>query len=172
MGQAFEFQAGGARCRIFVVGEKILSPQLGRVHADLRRRKLDQPFGHRGRDRMADGAVLAHDVLVLKHDAGAGAVVRAGVRTAHQVDDLVRFDAAGARIDRIGPDAGQIVDGERGDGAVALHADLRLDAMIAGVDVGDEALEAVGDEFDRPLQQLRQRGRGHLVRIDVHLDAE
>ena len=53
-----------------------------------------------------------------------------------------------------------------------LDADPRLDAMIAGVDVGDEALEAVGDEFDRPLQQLRQRHRRHLVGIDVHLDAE
>ena len=121
---------------------------------------------------MADGAVLAHDVLVLKHDAGAGAVVRAGVGAADQVHDLVRLDAAGARIDRIGADAGQIVDLERGDGAVVLDADLRLDAMIAGVNVGDEAFEAVGDEFDRPLQQLRQRDRRHLVGIDVHLDAE
>ncbi len=121
---------------------------------------------------MADGAVLAHDVLVLEHDAGAGAVIRAGVRAADQIDDLVGLDAAGARIDRIGADAGQVVDLERGDGAVVRDADLRLDAMVAGVDVGDEALEAVGDEFDRPLEQLRQRRRRHLVGIDVHLDAE
>ena len=26
--------------------------------------------------------------------------------------------------------------------------------MIAGVDVGDETFEAVGDEFDRPLQSF------------------
>ncbi len=121
---------------------------------------------------MADGAVLAHHVLVLKHDAGAGAVVRTGVGAADQIDDLVRLDAAGARIDRIGSDAGQIVDLERGDGAVALHADLRLDAMVAGMDVGDEALEPVGDEFDRPAEQLRQRDHCHLVGVDVHLDAE
>ena len=49
---------------------------------------------------------------------------------------------------------------------------LRLDAVVARVDVGDEALDPVGDEFDRPLEQLRQRHRRHLVGIGVHLDAE
>ena len=44
--------------------------------------------------------------------------------------------------------------------------------MIAGVDVGIEALNAVGDEFDRPPQQLGQRIGRHLVGIDMHLDAE
>ena len=134
--------------------------------------KLDQALGHRGRDRMTDGAVLAHDILVLKDDAGAGAIIRAGVRTADQIDDLIGFDAAGARIHRIGTDAGQIVDREGGDGAVALDADLGVDAVIAGVNVGDETFEPVGDEFDRPLQQFRQRHRRHLVGIDMHLDAE
>ena len=121
---------------------------------------------------MADGAVLAHDILILEHDAGAGAVIRTGVRAADEIDDLVGLDAAGSRIDRIRPDAGQIVDREGGDGAVALDADFRFDAMIARVDVGDEAFETVGDEFDRPLEQFRQRRRRHLVGIDMHLDAE
>ena len=56
--------------------------------------------------------------------------------------------------------------------AGAGHPDLRFDAVVAGVDVGDEALEPVGDELDRPSQQLRQRRRRHLVGIGVHLDAE
>ena len=172
MRQLLEFQAGGAGGRIVVVGEKIAPAQFRRVHADLRRREFDQSFGNRRRDRVADRAVLAHHVLVLKHDAGARAVVRAGVRAADQVHDLVGLDAAGARIDRIGPDAGQVVDLESGDGAVVFDADLRLDAVIARMNVGDEALEAVGDEFDRPLEQLRQRHRRHLVGVDVHLDAE
>ncbi len=103
---------------------------------------------------MADGAVLAHHVLVLEHDAGAGAIIRAGIGAADQIDDLVGLDAAGARIDRIRPDPGQIVDGKSRDRAVALDADLGVDAMIAGVDVGDEAFQPVGDEFDRPLEQL------------------
>ena len=172
MRQAFEFQACGAGRRIGIVGKKIAPPQLRRIHADLERGLLDQAFGHRGRDRMADRAVLAHDILILEHDAGAGAIVRARVRAADQIDDLVGLDAAGARIDRIGPDAGEIVDLERGDRAVLLDADLGFDAMVAGMNVGDEALQPVGDEFHRPLEQLRQRHGRHLVGIDVHLDAE
>ena len=53
-----------------------------------------------------------------------------------------------------------------------LDADLGLDAVVARVDVGDEALDPVGDELHRPLEQLRQRHRRHLVGIGVHLDAE
>ncbi len=50
---------------------------------------------------------------------------------------------------------------------------LPFDAMIAGVDVGDEAFEAVGDEFDRPLAAASTSATdGHLVGIGVHLDAE
>ncbi len=172
MRQALEFQPGGAGRGISAVGKQIAPAQLGRIHADLRRGKFDQAFRHRGRDRMADGAVLAHDILVLEYDAGAGAIIRAGVGAADQIDDLIGLDAAGARIDRIRPDAGQIVDLEGGDGAVLLDADAGFDPMIAGVDVGDETFEAVGDEFDRPLQQLCQRHRRHFVGIDVHLDAE
>ena len=44
--------------------------------------------------------------------------------------------------------------------------------MIAGVDVGDEAFDAIGDEFDRTLEQLGECGRRHLVRIRVHLDSK
>ena len=139
----------GAGRRIGVVGDQVAPPDLERVHADLRRREVDQALGHRGRDRMADRAVLAHHVLVLEHHARARPVVRAGVGAADQVDDLVRLDAAGARIDRVGADAGEVVDLEGGDGAVALDADLRLHAMVARVDVGDEAFQPVGDELDR-----------------------
>jgi hypothetical protein len=44
--------------------------------------------------------------------------------------------------------------------------------MVAGVYVGVEALQAVGDEFHRPAQQLGQRRDRHVVGIDMHLDAE
>ena len=172
MRELLEFQAGGAGRRIFVVGIQIAPPQLCRIHADLRRRKLHQTLGDRSRDRVADRAVLAHHVLVLKHHAGAGAVVRARIGAADQAYDLIGLDAAGARIDRVGADAGQVVDLERGDGAVIFHADLRLDAVIAGVNVGRKTFEAVGDKLDRALEQFRQRHRRHLVGVDVHLDAE
>ncbi len=167
-----ELDARRAGRRIGVVGKQIAPPQLRRVHADLRRRQFDQALGDGSRDRMADGAVLAHHVLVLEHHAGAGAVVRAGVGSADQIDHLVRLDAAGARIHRIRADPGQIVDLESGNDAVALDAHLRLDAVVAGVNVGDEALETIGDELDRTPQQFRQRHRRHLVGIGVHFDAE
>ena len=38
--------------------------------------------------------------------------------------------------------------------AVALDADLALAAMIAGMNVGVETLDPVGDELDRPPQQF------------------
>ena len=53
-----------------------------------------------------------------------------------------------------------------------LDADLRLHAVIAGMDVRDEAFEPVCDELHRTPEQLRERDRRHLVRIGVHLDAE
>ena len=158
--------------RMRVVGDQVAPPDLQRVHADPHRGEIDQAFGDGGCDRMADRAVLAHHVLVLEHDARARPIVRAGVGPAHEVHHLVGLDARRARIDRIRPDAGQIIDREGRDRAVALHADLRGDAVIARMDVGDEAFEPVGDELHRAPQQLRQRHRRHLVRVGVHLDAE
>src|SRR5215467_13476625 len=103
-----------------VVRDEVAAPDFQRVHADLGSGQLDEPLGHRGRDRMADGAILAHDVLVLEHDACAGAVVRADVRPAGEVDDLVCLDARGARIDRVRADAGEVVDLPCGDGPSLL----------------------------------------------------
>ena len=103
---------------------------------------------------MADRAVLAHHILVLEHDPRPRAIILVGVGAADEIDDLVGLDRAGARIHRIGSDAGEIVDLERGDGAVALDADLALAAVIAGMDIGIETLDPVGDELDRPSQQF------------------
>ena len=40
------------------------------------------------------------------------------------------------------------------------------------MDIGDEALDAIGDELDRTLEQFRKRNRRHLVGISMDLDAE
>src|SRR5262249_14078413 len=170
--QRLELDPGWTAGWMSIVRDEVAAADFQRVHADLGGGQLDEPFGHRGRNRMADGAVLAHDVLVLEHDARAGTVVLADVVPAGEVDDLVGLDARRARIDRVRADAGEVVDLPGGDGAVALDPDLRLHAMVAGVDIGDEALDAVGDELDRTLEQLGERDRRHLVRISVHLDAE
>ena len=77
MRQQFEPQAGGRGAGIGVVGNQIAAADLHRVHADFQRREIDQAFGHRAGDGVADAAILAHHVLVLEHDAGARAVVLA-----------------------------------------------------------------------------------------------
>ena len=121
---------------------------------------------------MTDRAVLAHDVLVLEYDSRPRPVVRAHVRPADEVDDLVGFDSAGTRIDRIGSDAGEVVDLQRRDGAVAFDADPRVHPMVARMDIGDEALQPISNEFHRAAEELGQRDRRHLIRIGMHLDAE
>ena len=152
MRERLELNARRTRRRIGVVRNEVAPAELQRIHPDPGGGELDQAFGHRGRDRMADRTVLAHHVLVLEHDPRARPVVRAGVRPAHEIHDLVCFDAAGARVDRIGPDAGEVVDFPRRDGAVALYADAGVHPMVARMNVGDEAFQPVSNEFDRPPQ--------------------
>ena len=91
--QHLEFQPGRRLRRIAVVGKQIAPPDLQRVHADLGGGEFDQSFGHRHRDRVADGAVLAHHVFILEHHARLRAIISAGVGTADQIDDLVGLDA-------------------------------------------------------------------------------
>src|SRR5437879_13180255 len=88
------------------------------------------------------------------------------------IHDLIALDRAGARVRRIGPDPREIVDLECRDSAIALDTDLSLAAMVAGMNIGAETLDPVGDEFDRTPQQLGQRVSRHLVGINVNLDAE
>ena len=92
MRQLLEFQPDRGRAWIGVVGKKVAPAQLKRVHADLGGGHLDQPFGDRYGDRVADSAVLAHHVLVLEYHARERTVVRASIRPADQVDDLVGLD--------------------------------------------------------------------------------
>ena len=94
------------------------------------------------------------------------------VGTAGDIEDLVGLEDAGPGVLRVGPDAGQIVDFERGDLAVRGDGHPRPDPVLAGVDVGDEGFEPVGDELDRALQQDRERAGGDLVAIGVDLQPE
>src|SRR5271165_3536527 len=103
---------------------------------------------------MSDGAILAHDVLVLEHDTCPRAVVLRNIWSAHEVDDLVRLNRAGARIHRVRTDTGQIVDLKGGDRPVSLHADPPPAAMVAGMNVGVETFEPISHEFYRPAQQF------------------
>src|SRR5580692_8257395 len=103
---------------------------------------------------MADRAILAHDVLVLENDAGAGAIILGHIGATDQIDDLVGLDRAGARIHRIGTDAREIVDLERRNDPIAPDTDPPPTAMVAGMNIGIEAFNPVGDELYRPAQQF------------------
>ena len=170
--QLLELQPRRRTAGIGVVGNEIAPTDVDGVHPDPHGREIDQAFRHRTRDGMADGAVLAHHVLVLEDDAGPRAIILCDVGTAYEVDDLIGFDRAGARIHGIGSDTREIVDLECGDRAIPFDADLALAAVVAGMNVGVEAFDAVGDEFDRALEKLRQRIGRHLIGINVNLDAE
>jgi hypothetical protein len=58
------------------------------------------------------------------------------------------------------------------DPALRIHRDPPGDAVVARVDVGDEALEPVGHELHRAAQDARHGGDRDLVGVDMHLDAE
>jgi hypothetical protein len=96
---------------------------------------------------MTDRAILAHHVLVLEDNPRSRTTVPSDIGPADEIDDLIGFDRAGARIHRIGADPGEIVDLERPDRAVALDADPPLAAMVTRVDIRIEAFDPVGDEL-------------------------
>src|SRR5207248_8239828 len=101
----------------------------------LARRAIDDGFGQRDRDRVAYRAVLAGDVLVGEDDVHLRAVLLVLVRTAGEVDHLVAFDAAGARIDRVRPDGGQVVEVEGEDFPAFRASHANFDPVLARVNV-------------------------------------
>src|SRR5436190_7706194 len=98
---------------------------------------------------MANGAVLAHHVLVLEHDAGPGTIVPGHIGTTDEIDDLISLDRTGARIHRIRPDPCKIVDLVCRLLAVKIDGDLSLSTVLAGMNVGVDALGRVVEEFGR-----------------------
>ena len=171
MRQPLEPHLGGRDGRIGVVGKEVAAADLDRVHPQLRRGHVHQTFGHGDRDGVAHGAILAGRCLVLEDDRRLGPVVLEIVGPAAKVHDLVALDRRGAGIDRIGADRGPVVDVEGEDLAVLVHGDAPPDLVIAGVDVGGEAFQPVGDELHRARHDLRDGRRRDLVGVDVDLDA-
>ena len=55
---------------------------------------------------------------------------------AGEVDYLVAFDRAGARIHRVGADAGEVIQFERQNFAVFVRRQFRRDQMLARMNVG------------------------------------
>ncbi len=158
--------------RIPEAGQQVAAADGHRVDAQTAAGEVHQALGHGGGDRVADGAVLRHHRLVLEHHPGVGAVIGAAIRAADQVHHLVGLDRRGAGIGGVGADAGEVASLDGGDLAIGGDGHAGVDDVVAGVDVGDEALQAVGDEADGAAQGEAGGGGGHFVAVDVDLDAE
>ena len=172
MRQRLELVAGRRSAWIGIVRNEIASPHLHRVHAGCRRRHVDHPLGDRECNRMTDRAILAHLHLVLKHHLQIGAIVLEAIRCADQPEHLIAFDDAGARIGRERPDRGDVIDIHADDGAFRIERHAGAHAMIAGMNVGHERLDAVGDVFHRASEHNAERHGGHVLVIDMQLHAE
>ena len=121
---------------------------------------------------MADSAILAGLDLVLKDDRKLGAVAVEPIGGAHQPDDLVALDRAGARIGRERPDRRDVVDVHRQDRAFGIQRHASAHAVVAGMDVGNEGLDPVRHELDRPPAEHAQAHDRHVLVIDMQLHAE
>ena len=119
---------------------------------------------------MAYRAVLAGWRLVLKDNRGLRSVIGEIIRPTTQVHDLIALNGRGARIDRVRPDSGPIIDVNREDLAIGIHRDLGFDFVVAGVNVSAEAFKTIRDELDRTAHHLCDGSGRHLVGIDMHLD--
>ena len=111
--------------RIGAVPHQVAAPELDGVETKRLGGEIDEALGDGGGDGVADGAVLAGGGLVLEYDGGLGAQVGEIVGSADQVDDLVALHRAGARIDRIGTDAREVVDVDGGDAPVGIDGHAR-----------------------------------------------
>ena len=172
MRQVLEPDAAGGDRGIAIVGHDVAAAHLEGVDAQRGGGAVDQVLADGVADRVADGAVLRGRGLVEIDDGGARLEMLVPVGPAGDVEDLVGLEHAGARILRIGAGARQHVDVQAQDLAGPAHGHARLDEVLAGMDVGDERLEAVGDELDGSAERDGGGRRRHLVAIGVDLEAE
>ena len=170
--QVLELDAAGGDGRIAIVGHDVAAAHLDWVDPQRGGGAVDQVLADGIADRVADGAVLRGRGLVEIDDGGACLEVLVPVGSAGDVEDLVGLEHAGARILRVGAGARQHVDVQAQDLAGLAHGHARLDEVLARMDVGDERLEAVGDELDRAAEHDGGRRRRHLVAVGVDLEAE
>ena len=172
MRQRLETVAGRRGLRIGIISDQILRSDREGIETDLHRGHVDQPLRDGAGDGMADGAILAGLHLVLEDHLERRAIVLEAIGRAHQADDLVALHHACARIGRKRPDRGQVQHVHRQDLALGIERHPGADAMVAGMDVGDEGFDAVGDVFDGTAEQDREADHGHVLVIDMQLHPE
>ena len=98
---------------------------------------------------MPHSAILARQVFVGEHHVKFGAILLMFVWPAGEIDDLIAFDAAGARIDGVGADAGEIIQIKRKNFSRLGAGHAQFYFVFARVNVGEKGFQAVGDEFHR-----------------------
>ena len=170
-GERLERYPLGVLCG-YIVGDHVARADLEGIQAELPRRQIDQPLGHRAGDRVADGAVLAHLHLVLGDHFEVGPVVAEPVGRPDQAHHLVALHGAGARIGRERADAGHVVHLDRPHPPVVLEGEAGAHPVVAGVDVAGEGLHAVGGEFHRPLEQQARAHHRHVLVVEMQLHPE
>jgi len=155
------------RVRIGVVGDEVLAPEVRRIHAELRSREIDDPSVSAAAIGCPTARYWQVTFLLVKTTCNF-AVLLVRVGTTGEVHDLVALDAARARVHRVRPDRGQVVELERQD-LPSFRQRAHLRAVLARVDVGEERLEPVRRRTSPAAQDDRDRRGRHLVGIDVHL---
>ena len=151
---------------------EIAAAHLAGVELEVARDQVDHALRHRGGDRVADRAVLRGDDLVLRDHAEGRVVVPQTVGPGQETEHLATFHDARARIGGVRPHRRGDRRPHRGEDAVAVGRDLDADRLLARVDVGQKRLASRGDELDGSAEHERHRARGHVVLVDVDLDAE
>ena len=121
---------------------------------------------------MSHGAVLRGDDLVLRHDAQGGVVVAHAIGAREETEHLASLDHARAGIGGVRPHRRRDRRPHRRQHTVAIGRNLDTDRLLARVNVGQEGLATAGDELDGATEPQGHRAGGHVVLIDVNLDAE
>ena len=121
---------------------------------------------------MPNGAILAHERFILKHHAALGTVIFHNIGRACEVQNLVAFNRRRTRIHRKRADPCEIIKIDTNDCSRFGNPHLSFHNMIAGVDVCNETLESIGDEFYWAFEQFGGCGCCDFIAICVDLYPE
>ena len=139
--------------------------RIARRHASISRSMMLTASAKPGPRVTPIGVVLVSTALICSAIAGIA------IDRALQMDVLVGLHAAGA-AGHIGADIGDAADAQREKPALRIERQRSIGLMVARLMVGDEALAAGGDPFDRAADALGRPQDQRMLGIDEVLRAE
>ena len=151
--------------------DEVAAAELGGPEARLARRDVDDALDQIARLRAAGAAIGVDRRGVGEHALDPHINRRDGV-DAGQHGHARRGRDEGREERQIGAEIGDGLDPERQDAAVGVERQLGMADMVAALDVGEEALGALGGPFDRPAQLLGEPRHHCLLGMDEVLHAE